>query len=187
MIKTILKLSVDAKKGHMLNIPFHILLKDSTLSNHGRVSSYHQRESNEADWKINHDLPSDTKIIIAELPTGYSKNDILLFIAQNNGFGMSRNNLFAMEQMFREEIKKMVEAYENECTIFGFAPDDTLPTHDDGRQIYPMLTVGYKKDKVPFERVQQADYDWCWMELDNPPPTHVAFFSKEMHKDYSNR
>ncbi|MEI7918937.1 MAG: hypothetical protein WCH65_01630 [bacterium] len=189
MIKPLFTFTPSAKELYLLNQPFETFKKEKeefvntdeyACFWNSRISSYHNPLENEPNWFRYPNL-YDLEIIIAGIDdqdTKLSAQEILNFTAQNNGFALSRDNLFMLWSVYRKELKAYIEQRKQSFSIIAMAPTEMLPIHSNGPKICPMLQITYDSERYCVNRV---NYDWSWIDKsENMNIKNFAFFKKKV-------
>lgn len=180
MIKIKFTFSPTAKELYTLNTPFDVLMKQKKEEYDHlflcRNSSYHDPFANEPNWFKYKYLDNDLEIIIAEDDAHISTEEMLAFVAQHNGFALSRDNLFMLWEVYRQKLEEHIRKTNEGLKIVAIAHKNLLPAHNNGPKICPLLDIIYNKD----DGIRGASYDWSWLDDSRTPIETFAFFRKKL-------
>lgn len=190
MIKTLFNFTPSVKELYLLNQPFETLKRQAqesvdaderNLFRRSSISSYHDPLANEPNWFRYPNL-YDLEIIIAgtdDPATSLSVQEILDFTVQNNGFSLSRDNLFMLWAVYYQELEAYVKETKKSFRIIAMAPAEMLPEHISYiRKICPLINICYDEN---LSVVKKLDYDWSWIDKpNNKPLRNFAFFKKKV-------
>lgn len=160
----------------MLNMPFEELKKDTNFRSRS-VSSYHDKFNNETDtfWFTYKSL-CGVDVIIAGAEEKITENEMLSFMVEQNGFAMSRDNLFMMYEIYKESIDQHIIKTKSALSIVAMAHHKFLPAHNNGPLICPMLDLSYDKEHY---KVRDPNHDWSWIDNSGRMEMYnFAFFRK---------
>jgi len=183
MIEIKLKFTPGAKELYLLNMPFQTLIKQKQEESDrmflSRLSSYHDPFGREPDWFVYYGLGSGLEIIIAGGESELSSQKMFDFMIKNNGFALSRDNLFALWSIdkYREQLISYIEKNKKSFVFVALAHPDILPHHENGPKICPMIEIEYRDNEI-----NAPNYDWSWIDSKNMSITNFAFFRKVPHK-----
>lgn len=170
MIEEKIKIELDTKKLYLLNQPFRGLKKSEDFAR-GRVSSYHDELENEPNWFRYWNLNGPLEVVVGESEEQLLQEEMLIFIAENNGFALSRDNLFALYSVFGKKLNDYVQKNRKDVSIVAAAHEKFLPEHKNELKICPMIEIEYKG----FNN-NSINYDWSWINDKRMPIKNFAFF-----------
>lgn len=169
------------KELYKLNMPFQELIEQKREEQDhlfvSRISSYHDPMSNEPEWFVYNKLEG-VQIIIAGSDKTLSTNDMFGFMGANNGFSFSRDNLFMLWEIYRNEISKYILAEKKNFSLVAIAPLELLPVHANGPKICPMLEIDYSVSGNI--NLTAPNYDWTWINDNRMEIKTFAFFRKRV-------
>ncbi len=164
-IEIIKKISVSPVNLHLLNVPFPRLVRewqekrkngkdDDLFLGHHRFSGYHDPMDvrSQGIWKVYPFLEGFGKIsvVIAKTSDTIKLSEMLEFMRCHWGFALSRDNLFALWEVYRKELQELADT-DKELAILAPGALGDFPEHLNGFKIYPVLVL--KKGQGP-------EYDW---------------------------
>jgi len=173
-IEIIQEISVSPMSLHLLNVPFSTLVRekqeeqkkqkngkydDLILGYHRFVGSHEPvDERGRGIWKVYPSLEGLGKVSVVIAKTSYTirLSEMLEFICCYWGFPLSRDNLFALWEVYRKELQELIGTDTDEKLAI-LAPGELgdLPRYNSGRKIYPVLVL--RKDDGP-------EYNWTWVD-----------------------
>lgn len=164
-IEVIKRISVSPLNLHAINIPFEQLvqekregIRDNLFLGNYRLSGYHSPEDirSQGIWKVYHFAKIGTVSIVIATASAEIKNmEMLNFIKNNYGFSLSRDNLFALWEVYRKELQELTNKENNLLAILAPAKEADLPEHNHGRKIFPVLIL---------QNEEGPNYDWTWVD-----------------------
>ncbi len=176
--KIIKKIPVEGRNLHLLNQSFDQRRNEDDFGKTcGRISSYHQHEQFKVTWPKYLLLPPvEIVIAITADETDYSSYEALHFMGENNGFGLTRDNLFMAWTLFYEDLKDF-------SSITTISNPKDLPMHlsYEDRRICPTLVISQNENHQTY-----VDYDWNWCGKNESYSKYCAFafFQVKMSKFY---
>lgn len=172
---------LSGKELYLLNRSFY----DTEWSERtifGRLSSYHQKEQFKADWVRYPNLISGDFIICGS-EEEYSFEEAMLFIACNNGIGLTRDNLFAGINLFKDQILSKIEIPSRIIALMG---EDFLPEHlsYENRRICPLISLGKRNEELDtlVDNIE-GDHDWWWIDEQFGAQDKFVFLKPHMQKN----
>lgn len=166
-------LPVEGRNRYLLNQPFQQRRNEDDFDDSiRRISSYHDPLSNEADWLVYTALPS-CKAVFVRSARKYSCSEAILFMAEHNGIGMTRDNLFMLPTLFPQR------KWHSSNEVLAPMAAHLLPSHNSGSKIVPRLGVSTKDISHTFH------YDWWWYgKVQELPMQQFVFLQPILHKQY---
>ncbi|HYE72076.1 MAG TPA: hypothetical protein VEF04_02045 [Blastocatellia bacterium] len=171
------RIRVEGRSLYLLNQPFEDRIQEDNFHDTMcRVSSYHQPEAFKVEWPRYNKLMNG-EVIVATASGTFTVEEALTFMGQNNGFALTRDNLFMLWALYHERLQKYQQ-------ILAAASPDLLVSHTGNPsnalegKICPLLKIS-QKDKDEHRRPIRADYDWYWYKTSNGRAAHdgsIAFF-----------
>lgn len=163
---------VKGKNLFLINQPFEMTKQMEEFHCRGGMSSYHDPMVNEPNWVVYRDFMSRGEVVLISSDSKPYPSEVLLFMAMQNGIGLTRDNLFMLSFIF----PKIVEKYSDKRIIALMSPN-FLPEHLNGPKICPMFCC----DGNPVCII--GDYDWWWYKNENDgtlPKDHLFAFFKPL-------
>lgn len=166
------KLKVENDHLDLLNKSFDLRMKEKDFRDEftpkSKISAYHNSKVLQAAW-WKHSSLKPCEILIVSSREKYILEEALIFIAENKGVGLSRDNLFMLWSLYRKDLIPM----RGVLNLLGIMAKDFLPKH-----------VSFDKKKMcPYLEVTMADewsnpdlnYAWWWADESINPQYKFAF------------
>lgn len=167
------RLKVGSRELYLLNKPFEKRMEEKDFHDEftekSKISAYHHSKRVKAEW-MRYSSLRPCEILIVSSNKEYLTEEALIFIAENKGIGLSRDNLFMMWSLYRKDLipRKGV------LNLLGLMPEDVLPKHkawDENKKMCPYLEV---KIVDPWSN-PDLNYAWWWVDEKLTPNYKFAF------------